>query len=166
MAGSCPDGDDLFQEAVIRALGKLAQLRDPARFPAWFYAVMLSVHRSRARRGFWRRFVGLDAEHAPRREPIAGGATIDEEALRSRRLSSALARLPAVQREAIVLHDLDGYRMEEIAEMQRVTVSAVKSRVSRGRVARRRHYERLGFGSGAAPAAAPGVTAGEEWANG
>jgi hypothetical protein len=43
-----------------------------------------------------------------------------------------------------VLHEVDGYSMEEIAAMQRVSVAAAKSRVARGRERLRRHYERLG----------------------
>src|SRR5262245_8350255 len=55
------DGDDLFQEAVLRAFFHLPTLRDEARFGGWFYAVMLSVHRARLRVSFWRRFLPLDA---------------------------------------------------------------------------------------------------------
>src|SRR5437868_1428146 len=53
------DGDDLFQEAVLRALERLPELREEASFGAWFYAVLLSVHRARGRRDFWRRFLPL-----------------------------------------------------------------------------------------------------------
>jgi RNA polymerase sigma-70 factor (ECF subfamily) len=150
MALSCPDGDDLFQEAVLKAVRKLPQLRDRARFGAWFYAVMLSVHRSRARRTFWKRLIGLEAVMVSGAEPASREQRPDEESRQANRLSNALARLPAVQREAIVLHELDGYTMEEIAAMQRVSVSAVKTRVARGRARLRAHYERLGFGAGSA----------------
>jgi RNA polymerase sigma-70 factor (ECF subfamily) len=114
------EGDDLFQEAVVRAFDRLHTLRDETRFRAWFYAVLLSLHRTRSRWGFWRRFLPLDP-------------------------ARALATLPPVQREAVILHELDDFSMEEIAEMQGVTISAVKSRVSRGRHKLRRFYERLGF---------------------
>ena len=52
---SAADGDDLYQEAVVRAHAKLPSLRDEAAFRSWFYAVLLSVHRTRARRAFWRK---------------------------------------------------------------------------------------------------------------
>jgi RNA polymerase sigma-70 factor, ECF subfamily len=42
------DGDDLIQEAVLRAFEKLPALRDEARFRPWFYTVLLSVHRNRS----------------------------------------------------------------------------------------------------------------------
>jgi hypothetical protein len=65
--------------------------------------------------------------------------------MRARRVSRALARLPAVQREAVILFELEEYSVEEIAAMQKVSVGAVKSRISRGREKLRRQYEKLGF---------------------
>ena len=140
------EGDDLFQEAVVRAFDRLHTLRDETRFRAWFYAVLLSLHRTRSRWGFWRRFLPLDPMLSGEIQ-IAGddGRARESERLRSERAARALATLPAVQREAVILHELDGFSMEEISEMQGVTISAVKSRVSRGRQTLRRFYERIGF---------------------
>jgi RNA polymerase sigma-70 factor (ECF subfamily) len=140
------EGDDLFQEAVVRAFEKLHSLRDETRFRAWFYAVLLSLHRSRSRWGFWRRFLPLEPVLATAMEPAGeDGRLREEQSMKAERVSRALTRLPAVQREAVVLHDIDGYKMEEIADMQGVTVSAVKSRVARGRQRLRAHYESSGI---------------------
>jgi RNA polymerase sigma-70 factor (ECF subfamily) len=141
------EGDDLFQEAVLRAFEKLPALRDEKRFRSWFYAVLLSMHRSRSRRQFWRRFVSFDGGFAEGEGPAGeDGATWEEERLRAERASRALATLPAVQREAVVLFEVDGWSIEEVAATQKVSISAVKSRLARGRTRLRRHYERLGFG--------------------
>jgi len=147
------DGDDLFSETVVRAHAKLTSLRDERKFRSWFYAVLLSVHRSRARRAFWRRCVPLADLVTAGRDPVGDdGRRGEEEHVRAKRASRALAALPAVQREAVVLHDIDGFSMAEIAAMQEVTVSAVKTRVARGRERLRAHYRRLGLSG---PAAAP-----------
>jgi RNA polymerase sigma-70 factor (ECF subfamily) len=140
------DGDDVYQEAVLRAMARLGDLRDDQAFPAWFHRIVLSVHRERGRRAFWRRLLPLDAL-AGGREPAGedGGAWADERA-GARRMQAALATLPAVQREAVVLCDIDGYELGEVAEMQAVSLSAVKSRLVRGRARLRRYYERLGWG--------------------
>ena len=61
------------------------------------------------------------------------------------RVSRALASLPAEQREAIVLFDLEGITVDEIASLQGVSASAVKSRLARGRLRLRRLYVRCGF---------------------
>lgn len=137
------EGDDLFQEALLRAHDKLEALRDPDRFPAWFHAILLSVHRNRSRRGFWRRLAGLDAIALESR-PDPAARPADAQYERAESLARALATLPAVQREAIVLHDIDGYALAEIAAMQRAGLSAVKTRIARGRARLRGHYARGG----------------------
>ena len=119
------DGDDLFQEAAMRALLKLDGLRSDDAFRFWFYRVLLSVHRNRIRQSFWSRLVPLaDAPASP--QAAADPSAAD-------RMRSALGSLPAVQREAVVLHDLQELTVDEVAELQGVSASAVKSRLSRAR---------------------------------
>ncbi|MFN0152258.1 MAG: RNA polymerase sigma factor [bacterium] len=148
LSRSIPEGDDLFHDAVLRAFEKLPTLRDESRFRPWFYAVLLSVHRTRSRSHFWRRFLALEEELTLGNEPAGeDGAVREEERERAARASRALATLPSVQREAVVLFEMEGYSVDEVAAMQEVSVSAVKSRLARGRGRLRRHYERLGFTS-------------------
>jgi RNA polymerase sigma-70 factor (ECF subfamily) len=143
---SSADGDDLYQESVLRAFEKLHTLRDESRFRSWFYATLLSRHRSRFRSAFWRRLVPWDEAFPDGREPVGeDGARRNEEAWRASRATQALGQLAAVQREAVVLFEIDGYSIEEIAVMQGVSISAVKSRLSRGRHRLRRIYERHGW---------------------
>jgi RNA polymerase sigma-70 factor (ECF subfamily) len=154
---SIADGDDLYQEAVLRAMARLSDLRDDQAFPAWFHRIVLSLHRERGRRSFWRRLLPLDTLAENGREPAGedGGAWADQHT-GARRMQAALATLPAVQREAVVLCDIDGYELAEVAEMQAVSLSAVKSRLVRGRARLRRYYERLGW-SPVRDGVAPGV---------
>jgi hypothetical protein len=48
----------------------------------------------------------------------------------------------------VVLFELEGFSIEEIAALQQVSASAVKSRLARGRARLRRIYERWGLGPG------------------
>ena len=50
-------------------------------------------------------------------------------------LHHALAQLPELQREALILFEITGFSIKEIAELQNSGLSAVKQRLSRGRVA-------------------------------
>jgi RNA polymerase sigma factor (sigma-70 family) len=146
------EGDDLYQEAVLRAWRKLHTLREEERFRPWFFAVLLSVHRSRCRRAFWKRLIPFEDASPADRDPVGEDGRVHAEELdAARRAARALARLPGPQREALVLHELEGFSMEEIAAMQKASVAAVKSRVFRARERLRRHYRALGFGDGAAP---------------
>ncbi|NNF07986.1 MAG: RNA polymerase sigma factor [Candidatus Eisenbacteria bacterium] len=137
------DGDDLYQEAVLRACEKLHTLRDTSRFRSWFFAVLLSVHRSRSRRSVWRRWIPIDDTNAA--DVPDSGEGIDREAASARRMSYALSKLSAEQREAVVLFEIEGFSMEEVASIQESTVAAVKSRVLRGREKLRTIYEKSGW---------------------
>ena len=137
------EGDDLYQEALLRAFRKLPSLRDESRFRSWFFAVLLSLHRSRSRRAFWKRFLPLDEASSERTMPV-WSVTDQDEAARADRASKALALLPAVQREAIVLFEMNRFSIAEIAQLQNVSESAVKSRLARGRERLRGAYRRLG----------------------
>lgn len=147
------DGDDLFHEAILRAFDKLPLLRDEASFRSWFYAVLLSVHRTRARRHFWKRFRSLDDERAAGWD-IADDARPDD-VLAARRAATALGRLPAVQREAVVLFDIEGFSLQEVAAIQGASLSAVKTRLQRGRESLRATYVARGWAPAPLPASAP-----------
>jgi RNA polymerase sigma-70 factor (ECF subfamily) len=153
------DGDDLYQEALLRALTKLDGLRDDAAFRGWLYRVVVTVHRNRCRRAFWRRLIPLGSAGEPDDPTSAAGAALDyrspgwspDDAGAAERARAALAVLPVVQREAIALFEIEGWQVEEIAALQGVSGSAVKSRLARGR-ARLRHYYEHQLATGAVPA--------------
>lgn len=141
IAGSNAEGDDVFQEAVLRAARKLSALRDRTRFRAWMCSVVVSVHRTRCRRAFWTRWVST--EHARADAVGDDGSSWADERASARRASAALATLPPPQREAIVLFELHGYAIEEIAQIQRTSISSVKSRLVRARDRLREFYRAL-----------------------
>lgn len=134
------EGDDVFHDAVLRALDKLELLRDEGAFRPWFYRVIATTHRNRYRRSFWRRLVPIGDTDEPRVPPAV------DELAGSERARAALARLPAAQREAVVLFELEGMTVDEIAAIQGSSASAVKSRLARGRARLRSIYiKRFGF---------------------
>lgn len=143
---STVEGDDLFQEAMLLAFRKIDALREDAAFRPWLYRIVISVHRSRCRRVFWRRLVPIgevprsDRDDDNEQLYRSDGWSADA-AEANRRARNALAKLGAAQREAIVLFEIEGWLVEEIATLQRVSVSAVKSRLARGRAQLRALYE-------------------------
>ena len=104
------------------------------------YSVVVSVHRTRRRKAFWRRWISS----VPPDLVGDDGARWADERASADRATAALATLEPAQREAIVLFELHGHSIEEIAEIQRASVSAVKSRLVRGRDRLRTFYEELG----------------------
>ena len=150
---SADEGDDLYQETVLRAFERLDGLRDESRFRSWFFAILLSRHRSRLRRAR-RAPVSIEGAFEPGREPAGeDGSEWDEERRRADRVARALSTLAPEQREAIVLFELEAFSIEEVAGMQGVSASAVKSRLARGREKLRRFYLRHGNEGESAPTA-------------
>jgi RNA polymerase sigma-70 factor (ECF subfamily) len=156
------DGDDLFQEALLRALTKLDGLRDDGAFRLWLYRIVISVHRNRCRRAFWRRLVpfgepGDDADGGA--SPAAADYRATDwtpgAAHAAQRARTALARLPGEQREVIVLFEIEGWQIDELAALYGVTPSAIKSRLARGRARLRAHYEDTGAATGVPAPEAP-----------
>jgi len=143
------DGDDLFQESSLRAFTKLDGLRDDGAFRAWLYRIVISVHRNRCRASFWRRLVPFgddgraqDGVRAGHEQDYRTSEWSPDAADATQRARAALSTLPAVQREAIVLLEIEGWQVDEIAVLQRASVSAVKSRLARGRQRLRMYYEK------------------------
>lgn len=128
MLGSHADADDVLQLAFIRAFRALRSCKDPDRFAAWMYQIVVNECRTFASRTRSRelRFVSSEEalERAAAEEPPAAGA-MDEE------IERALAKLPAEQREAFLLKHVEEKSYEEIAELTGVGVSALKMRVKR-----------------------------------
>ena len=96
---------------IRRALAKLDGLRDDAAFRYWLYRVVVSVHRNRCRQAFWRRLVPLGGHE------LASEPRVDDALGAADRARLALATLPAEQREAIVLFELEGWHVDEIAAL-------------------------------------------------
>jgi RNA polymerase sigma-70 factor, ECF subfamily len=138
-----PDRDsaaDAVQEALFSAFRNLASYRGGS-VRSWLGRMAvnaaLDIGRARRRRPSqpypefedesWQPPAGSDAE------PEAQTLALE----RSRALAAALETLPFEQRNCIVLYDVNGYDYAEIAQIMRVEVGTVKSRIHRGRLALR-----------------------------
>jgi RNA polymerase sigma-70 factor (ECF subfamily) len=132
------DTDDVLQDVLLRMQRGLGGLRDDERFGPWVYRVArnaITDHRRRRAR------LPLSQDDAAS-EP-AGEADDDDQAARrlAETLSSFVAELPSPYRETLTLTELEDIGQREAAEMLGVSLSAVKSRVQRGRQQLRRLLE-------------------------
>jgi RNA polymerase sigma-70 factor (ECF subfamily) len=131
------DADEVTQDIFVRAWQKLGTYRGEAAFSTWLHRVGVNVILARRQTLGVRRNRFLEGDEVldavPSRRP-GPETTLDFEA--------ALARLPAGARQVFVLHDVEGYRHEEIAEMLGLAVGTSKSQLHRARMALRRHLDR------------------------
>jgi RNA polymerase sigma-70 factor, ECF subfamily len=124
---------DMVQDAFIRAYTNLKECRDPRRFRAWLFQTLRNRcldYLKEPRRGHLR-FV--DAE-ALLRSADGPASFVDQRELRLD-ITRALAQLPPEQREAFVMHYVDGLEYETMADLLAVSVSALKMRALRARQA-------------------------------
>jgi RNA polymerase sigma factor (sigma-70 family) len=127
LVGSAIDGEDVVQEALAKAFYALALQPELPPLKPWLLRIAHNTEIDFLRR-YERRFV----------EPVA---EVDEHALVDEApapdvVRASLSRflgLPIVQRSAVILKDVLGYSLDEIAEAMGSTVPAVKAALSRGR---------------------------------
>ena len=130
------DADEVTQDVFVRAWERLATYRGEAAFGTWLHrlAVNLALNwrKSAARR---MALVGgeLDAEGTAARAG-AGAERLD--------LEEAIGRLPPGARRVFVLHDVEGFRHEEIASLLDVTTGTSKAQLHRARMLLRGYLER------------------------
>ena len=115
------DAEDVAQEAMMIACQRIDTCRDPERFSAWLFQIVRNHARNWLAR---RRLRDVSRDPAPP-EPVHGGPEPDAGAFRGQ-LVAALAQLGEVEREIVLLHDLDGWTHPEIADA--LGISVVMSR--------------------------------------
>lgn len=130
------DAADGLQEAMISAFRKADTYRADAAVTTWLHRIVVNACLDRLRRKSVRPTVSLEnqeSEAIHKDNQVADNVDrIANQELRIE-LERALAQLPTDQRIAIVLVDVEGYRVEEAAEILECPPGTVKSRCSRGR---------------------------------
>ena len=129
MNGRRDGADELTQDVFIRAWDKLPQFRGEAAFSTWLHrlAVNVILESRRSNRRHANRYADEpdDDTHEPRIELPAIGDQLD--------LARAMATLPPGARAVFALHDVEGYKHEEIAQMLGITAGGSKAQLHRAR---------------------------------
>jgi RNA polymerase sigma-70 factor (ECF subfamily) len=127
LSGRAGLGDDLAQEALIRALSAQHSYTPGTNLKAWVFMILRNQFYSEKRRSWRQSPLTPDMERglAATSNPTA---TLELDELRR-----ALVLLPDDQREALILIGAGGFSYEEVAEITGCAVGTIKSRVSRGR---------------------------------
>jgi len=127
LTGNRERADDLVQDTLERAWSRAALWRGVVDMRAWLFSIMHNLHVDRLRKGRLAT-VPLDAE-----TPEETVAPAQDERLAVRDLQAALDRLPAEQREVLLLVALEDMSYADIAHTLGLPIGTVMSRLSRGR---------------------------------
>jgi len=126
--GSPHQADDLVQEALSKALKKIERLKDPDALDAWAFSILVNCFR----------------DHCRSRQPLAEHRDLVDEVQMSaeelleseqriRRVRRAIGMLGQGQREVIALVDLEGFSYAEVAQILKIPMGTVMSRLNRAR---------------------------------
>ncbi|HEX9885605.1 MAG TPA: sigma-70 family RNA polymerase sigma factor [Longimicrobiales bacterium] len=129
MAGSDDLARDFTQEAFLRAWQKLGQFRGQSAFSTWLHSIAVSVSLNGLRKVDRHRKRERDLEDADHIGTSGAGA---EPHLRDR-LRAAIDELPEIYRTVFLMHDLEGFAHQEIADALDVAEGTSKARLSRAR---------------------------------
>ncbi|HEX9886505.1 MAG TPA: RNA polymerase sigma factor [Longimicrobiales bacterium] len=128
------DAEDAAQESFMVALQRLEECRNPDRFAGWLMTIVRNRSRNLIRRESLRDSDPVP-ESASSKGPSPQRATEQSELRDS--LREALFELPEVQREIVLLHDLEGWKHREIAERLGLPSGTVRSHLHFARKALR-----------------------------
>ena len=131
------DAEDVTQDVFVRAWEKLHTFRGEAAFGTWLHRLAVNVVLGRRKTvgGERKRFHDNPEvlELVPSRQ-VAPEHGLDFE--------EALSRLPDGARQVFLLHDVEGYRHEEIAQLLGIVSGTSKSQLHHARMALRKHLDR------------------------
>jgi len=131
------DADELTQDVFVRVWQKLGTFRSEARFGSWLYRLAVNVI-----------YGQLRSQTAERKRRVDGEIPLDR--ARAKRdtpeirldFDVAIEHLPEGARQVFVLHDVEGYKHREIADMVGITAGTSKSQLHRARMILREHLDR------------------------
>ena len=137
MVGDRAAAEELTQDVFVRAWEKITLFRGESAFSTWLHrlavTVVLTARKSTSRHQA-HTAADEDAVDALPTAPLAPGDRMD--------LERAIAKLPPGARRVFVLHDVEGYKHEEIAELLGVTTGGSKAQLHRARMLLREALQR------------------------
>jgi RNA polymerase sigma-70 factor (ECF subfamily) len=129
MVADAHRAQDYTQEAFIRAFRRLSDFRGESALSTWICSIAISVTLNglRSIRRAREREVGLDEA------PVVATRTVEAEPDLKARMTQAIDRLPDGYRTVFVMHDVEGYTHQEIAETLGVQPGTSKAQLFRAR---------------------------------
>jgi RNA polymerase sigma-70 factor (ECF subfamily) len=128
--GDREEAADAVQDALVSAFRSAERFRGDSAVTTWLHRIVVNACLDRVRRRQSRPTVSLDDDN---HQAIARGAALPYDSDTALTVQAALQQLPAEQRVALVLLDMHGYSVAEIAAMLDVAEGTIKSRCARGR---------------------------------
>jgi RNA polymerase sigma-70 factor, ECF subfamily len=136
------DAEDVLQDAMLRAFSHLKDFQEKSSFSTWVTRIainsaLMMLRKKRVCQEMPFESIDGFGDNYEAREPKSPAEDPESQLARKEReelLNDAILRLPHLLREVVELRRVRGYSTKEIAHALRISVPAVKSRLSRARV--------------------------------
>lgn len=126
------EAEDVLQEALIKAMERFDDLREPERFRSWLFTIITRTFHDMLRKPWWKRTLSL--EEASFDEPMPNVYDRSGQVEAGLILMKALPVLSDEERELLLLFELGGFGVAELVDMRGYrSASAVKSKLHRAR---------------------------------
>jgi RNA polymerase sigma-70 factor (ECF subfamily) len=137
MTGDTAEAEDLAQEAFLQLFRKIATFRGESAFSTWLHRLVVNVVLMHLRKKGLQQ-VSLDEPDSSQEEPVRREYGDDDKRLLHSidriTLSRAIEGLPPGYRAVLVLHDVEGYEHNEIAQILDCSVGNSKSQLHKARL--------------------------------
>jgi RNA polymerase sigma-70 factor (ECF subfamily) len=129
LARNYDDAKDLMSDTVEIGFRKFSSLKDVSKFKLFLFGIASKLFQNKLRTDYKRKNESLDnvipihqSEHRHMETSVDYKLALQ-----------AIKKLPADQQEAVVLFEISGFSIQEIADIQNTNINTVKTRLSRGR---------------------------------
>lgn len=137
MTGDAAEAEDLAQEAFLQLFRKIGTFRGESAFSTWLHRLVVNVVLMHLRKKGLQK-VSLDETDTSQEEPVKREYGEDDRRLLGSveriTLKNAIDELPPGYRAIFVLHDVEGYEHNEIAQIMNCSVGNSKSQLHKARL--------------------------------
>jgi RNA polymerase sigma-70 factor (ECF subfamily) len=139
LAGNRDEGNDLYQDALLRAMRRIGTLKDHASFRPWLFRLIINSYKNRYRTFWHRRRVPA----TPDMIDSHGGIDPRGQYHSRRLLQHAMSVLTSDDKALVVLHEIEGWPTGKLAEMFGKPEGTIKNRIFRAKQAMRDKLEKM-----------------------
>jgi RNA polymerase sigma-70 factor (ECF subfamily) len=139
LTGNRDEGNDLYQDALLRAMRRIGTLRDHNAFRPWLFRLIINSYKNRYRSFWHRRCVLSSVDFIDSQGGIDPRSRYDSRRL----LQHAMSILTPDDKAMVVLHEIEGWPTGELAKMFRKPEGTIKNRIFRAKQAMRDKLEKM-----------------------